>query len=87
MLGGKVAVGNIKDESYLAYSAIPEREDFDSWFMIEIDLSDFEGKPQRINISLPDTLIRRIDNEVKSNHIYKDRSHFLAQATRNELHL
>ncbi|ECC6921631.1 CopG family transcriptional regulator [Salmonella enterica] len=87
VLGGKVAVEDIKDEGYLAYSANPEYEDFDSWFMIEIDLSNFEGKPQRINISLPDTLIKRIDNEVKSSPIYKDRSHFLAQAARNELHL
>ncbi|EBP9900722.1 CopG family transcriptional regulator, partial [Salmonella enterica] len=40
---------------------------------------------QRINISLPDTLIKRIDNVVVSNPAYRDRSHFLAEAARHEL--
>ncbi|QMR42946.1 type II toxin-antitoxin system HicB family antitoxin (plasmid) [Klebsiella aerogenes] len=53
--------------------------------MVEVDLSEFEGKPQRINISLPDTLIKRIDNAVKGNTSYRDRSHFLAEAARHEL--
>lgn len=54
-------------------------------FVIDVDLSGFEGKPQRINISLPDTLIKRIDNVVVSNPIYRDRSHFLAEDARHEL--
>jgi len=85
VLERKVAVETIKDAGYLAYSADPEYKDFDSWFMVEVDLSEFEGKPQRINISLPDTLIRRIDNAVKGNSNYRDRSHFLAEAARHEL--
>lgn len=35
----------------------PEYSDFDTWFVIDIDLSSFEGKQQRINIALPETLI------------------------------
>ncbi|EOR1523346.1 type II toxin-antitoxin system HicB family antitoxin, partial [Escherichia coli] len=53
---------------------------------IDVDLSEIEGKQQRINISLPDVLIRRIDGYVReSGGVYKDRSHFLAQAARHEL--
>ncbi|MED7790437.1 type II toxin-antitoxin system HicB family antitoxin [Klebsiella aerogenes] len=76
---------DIKDAGHLVYAANPEYKDFDSWFMIEVDLSAFEGKPQRINISLPDTLIKRIDNAVKGSTSYRDRSHFLAEAARHEL--
>ncbi len=79
------SVDEIKDAGYMVYAANPEYKDFDSWFMVEVDLSEFEGKPQRINISLPDTLIKRIDNAVKGNTSYRDRSHFLAEAARHEL--
>lgn len=82
---GKVAPEDLKDSGYMVYAANPEYKDFDSWFMIDIDLSEFQGKPQRINISLPDTLIKRIDNTVKGKTIYRDRSHFLAVAARHEL--
>lgn len=82
---GKVSPDNIVDAGYMVYAANPEYADFDSWFMIDVDLSEFEGKPQRINISLPDTLITRIDTKVKGNTIYRDRSHFLAVAARHEL--
>ncbi|HCL5074815.1 TPA: type II toxin-antitoxin system HicB family antitoxin [Salmonella enterica] len=80
-----VAVSDIKDAGYLVYAANPDYRDFDSWVMIEVDLSEFEGKPQRINISLPDTLIKRIDNAVKAGSSYRDRSHFIAEAARREL--
>ncbi len=82
---GKVTVDSIRDAGYLVYAADPEYADYDSWFMVDVDLSEFEGKPQRINISLPDTLIRRIDNAVQGNRNYRDRSHFLAEAARHEL--
>lgn len=82
---GKVTVDSITDAGFMVYAANPEYTDYDRWFMIEVDLSEFDGKPQRINISLPDTLIRRIDNAVKGNDTYRDRSHFLAEAARHEL--
>ncbi|HEI8864636.1 type II toxin-antitoxin system HicB family antitoxin [Serratia sp. AKBS12] len=83
---GKWSVDQIKDAGHLVYAANPEYADFDSWFVIDIDLSEFEGKQQRINIALPDTLIRRIDNRVKENPTaYRDRSHFIAEAARHEL--
>ncbi|MEY0026170.1 type II toxin-antitoxin system HicB family antitoxin [Providencia rettgeri] len=83
---GKFLVEQIQDAGHLVYSINPEYSDFDTWFVIDIDLSDFEGKQQRINIALPDTLIKRIDNQVKSHPSrYRDRSHFIAEASRHEL--
>lgn len=86
VINGKALVEQIEDAGYLTYSANPDYSNFTSWFVIDIDLSDFEGKQQRINIALPDTLIKRIDIQVKGHPSkYRDRSHFLAQAARHEL--
>lgn len=86
VLSGQYSVEQIKDAGYLVYSAYPAYADFDSWFVIHVDLSDFEGKQQRINVALPDILVCRIDNRVKENpHHYRDRSHFLAEAAKREL--
>jgi|SRR5476649_404534 len=86
ILSGKYSVDQIKDAGHLVYSMNPEYADFDSWFVLDVDLSSFEGKQQRINIALPDTLIHRIDNRVKEKpSAYRDRSHFIAEAARHEL--
>ncbi|HCB8752180.1 TPA: type II toxin-antitoxin system HicB family antitoxin [Escherichia coli] len=86
VLSGAHSLDDIHDEGYLAYSDNIIYSHCDSWFVIDVDLSEVEGKQQRINISLPDILIRRIDGYVKeSGGVYKDRSHFLAQAARHEL--
>jgi hypothetical protein len=83
---GKYCRETLTDEGYLAYAAQDEYRDYDSWFMIDVDLNEFEGRQQRINVALPDTLIKRIDNRVKeSPDRYRDRSHFLALAARHEL--
>ncbi|EIB5263610.1 type II toxin-antitoxin system HicB family antitoxin [Escherichia coli] len=86
VLSGAHSLDDIHDEGYLSYSDNINYSHCDSWFVIDVDLSEVEGKQQRINISLPDILIRRIDGYVKeSGGVYKDRSHFLAQAARHEL--
>ncbi|ALB68160.1 type II toxin-antitoxin system HicB family antitoxin [Cronobacter dublinensis] len=83
---GKYRPETIADAGHLVYAAHPDYRAYDSWFAIEVDLSGLEGRQQRINITLPDTLIQRIDNRVKASAgRYRDRSHFLAQAARHEL--
>lgn len=78
----------LKDQGALYYQELDDYNHCDHWLMLEVDLSAFQGKPMRINISIPDTLISRIDNKVKaSGGQYKDRSHFLATAARRELSL
>ncbi|WP_295399914.1 type II toxin-antitoxin system HicB family antitoxin [uncultured Thiocystis sp.] len=49
-----------------------------AWLLAEIDLSRLRPKAVRLNISLPESLARRIDAHAKSHHM--SRSAFLAQA-------
>ncbi len=79
---------DIKDipNNHVSYKDNEEYDYCDTWVIIDVDLSKFTGKQKRINITLPDILIDRIDNAVKApNSYYKDRSNFLAEAAINEL--
>ncbi|MFP4703156.1 type II toxin-antitoxin system HicB family antitoxin, partial [Pasteurella multocida] len=82
---GDFDISQIKDLGFLHYK---EQEDFqycDSWLLIDVDITAYFGKRQRVNIVLPQYLIDRIDQRVANNPIYKDRSHFLAVASQREL--
>lgn len=48
------------------------------WAMVDVDLSALDPKPERVNISMPRFVLRRIDNYVKVHH--ESRSGFLARA-------
>ncbi|MFV0574945.1 MAG: type II toxin-antitoxin system HicB family antitoxin [Vibrio sp.] len=85
MLEDEYSLAKIKDKGVLFYRNQDEYAYCDAWLLLDIDLSAYEGKPKRINISLPDTLIARIDEYVKTSKEYKDRSHFLATAARHEM--
>lgn len=50
------------------------------WLLVEIDLEQVNAKPQRLNISLPAYLVRRIDAFAKARGA--TRSGFLAEAAR-----
>ena len=63
ILSGDHSVEDIFDAGFMVYAANAEYSHCDSWFMIDVDLSAFEGKQQRINIALPDVLIKRIDGQ------------------------
>ncbi|MGL1044653.1 type II toxin-antitoxin system HicB family antitoxin [Vibrio vulnificus] len=56
-----------------------------TWAVIDIDIEPYMGKSSKINVTLPDLLKKKIDDKVKFNSQYKDRSHFLQVAARNEL--
>ena len=88
LVSGAYSVEDIVDAGFMVYAASPDYAHCDTWFVIDVDLTGFEGKQQRVNISLPDVLIKRIDSIVQvRNTLYKDRSHFLATAARRELSL
>lgn len=55
------------------------------WVLIHVNADKFDGRVERINITLPHRLIHRIDDAVKQNPEYQSRSAFIATATRNEL--
>lgn len=54
-----------------------------TWAMVEIDLAKVDPTPERVNISLPRYVLRRIDEFTKSSH--DTRSGFLARAAMHEL--
>jgi predicted RNase H-like HicB family nuclease len=55
------------------------------WAIIDVDITPFLGKSQKVNVTLPDLLIKRIDETVARQPAYKTRSGFLAQAALHEL--
>lgn len=48
------------------------------WALVDIDLSKLDGKPERINISLPRFVLNKIDTFTASRH--ESRSGFLSRA-------
>jgi predicted RNase H-like HicB family nuclease len=48
------------------------------WAIVDIDVSRFMGKAEKINVTLPSRLIHLIDNRVTKDSRYKSRSGFLA---------
>lgn len=52
---------------------------------LDIDITRYLGNPERINITMPQPLIAKIDKVVGKDSRYKSRSHFIAEAARKEL--
>lgn len=55
------------------------------WLLVDVDMDKYDGRAERINITLPHRLLNRIDTLVKSNPEYGSRSAFIATAARKEL--
>ncbi|ROP56286.1 putative RNase H-like HicB family nuclease [Enterobacter sp. BIGb0383] len=55
------------------------------WGFVDIDISRFEGKAIKLNITLPQNLLSKIDSYVMRNGEYSSRSGFLAELARREL--
>ena len=53
------------------------------WMLVEIDTTRIRPKSLRINVSLPEPLVRRIDGYAKAHHM--SRSGFLARAAEEVL--
>jgi predicted RNase H-like HicB family nuclease len=50
------------------------------WALVDIDITKYLGKAEKLNITLPAHLITRIDEHVKHHPEVKSRSGFLASA-------
>lgn len=57
----------------------------DVWALIDFDITPYMGKSHKINVTLPELLIKQIDNKVNKSEKYKTRSGFIATACLNEL--
>lgn len=62
----------------------PEYEGF-TFSFVDVDLTHLMGKAEKINVTLPSLLIKRIDSFVATHPEYKNRSNFLAQVATNKL--
>ena len=63
--------------------AADERFQGGYWMLVEIDLAKIRSQPVRLNVSLPEYLVTRIDNYAKAHHL--SRSGFLAKAAEREM--
>ncbi|MDC9622498.1 type II toxin-antitoxin system HicB family antitoxin [Xenorhabdus sp. XENO-7] len=55
------------------------------WAYVDIDLTKYEGRTTKLNITLPQFLLARIDDYVSSHSEYHSRSGFFAELARREL--
>jgi len=55
------------------------------WAVVDIDITPYLGKSHKINVTLPELLIKQIDDRVNKSESYKTRSGFIAQACMIEL--
>lgn len=54
-----------------------------TWGVVEVDVTRYEGKSEKINITLPGRLLAKIDSYARSHHT--NRSRFLADAARSAM--
>ncbi|WP_435277341.1 type II toxin-antitoxin system HicB family antitoxin (plasmid) [Psychrobium sp. nBUS_13] len=69
------------DEGYTDYQS--QHEDFTQWLAIDVPVSALKGKQKRINITLAEPFLERVDTYVEFHNEFKDRSDFLAKAADN----
>jgi len=50
------------------------------WAIVDIDITAYLGKSHKINVTLPELLIKQIDEKVSKSSAYKTRSGFIASA-------
>lgn len=62
-------------------------EDFigGQWLLVDINMKQFEGRVERINITIPRRLLVKIDSFVSEHPQFTNRSAFLAEAARRVL--
>ncbi|MDR3299926.1 MAG: type II toxin-antitoxin system HicB family antitoxin [Candidatus Accumulibacter sp.] len=76
--GGKIPV----PQTIAVHRANPDFAD-GVWAMVEADVSRFDGRAEKINITLPRRLLARIDDYAKAHGA--TRSGFLAEAARRAI--
>lgn len=56
------------------------------WAVVDVDVSRYLGKAEKVNVTLPSRLIHLIDDRVKKDTRFKSRSAFLAASAERMLH-
>lgn len=75
-----VEQGDVLEVKASRIEDLAKEEDFTGaiWALVDIDLSKIDAKPERINISLPRFVLKKIDNFTESRH--ETRSGFISRA-------
>ena len=55
------------------------------WLLVDINMKQFDGRAERINITMPRRLLVKIDSFVSEHPQFGNRSAFLAEAARRVL--
>ncbi|MDI3359279.1 type II toxin-antitoxin system HicB family antitoxin [Lelliottia sp. V89_10] len=55
------------------------------WLLVDINMKQFDGRAERINITMPRRLLLKIDSFVSEHPQFSNRSAFLAEAARRVL--
>ena len=78
---------NIPTAKPISYYLEKNQEQYQKviWALIDIDITPFLGKSHKINVTLPELLIKQIDDRVSKSEHYKTRSGFIASACIKEL--
>lgn len=72
-------------QNFSNYANNPEYQGM-MWAWVDVDLTKYDSKTHKINITLPQFLINKIDEKVASHkHLYKSRSNYLAQLASRDL--
>lgn len=69
--------------SAAAHRSNPDFADM-GWGMLEIDITPYLGKTEKVNVTLPGFVIQQIDRYVRDHNV-KSRSSFLADAAMEKL--
>jgi predicted RNase H-like HicB family nuclease len=72
-----------KPSAWMAHAKNPEFEGM-GWGMVEIDITPYLGKTEKVNVTLPGFIIQQIDRYVREHNI-KSRSSFLADAAMEKM--
>lgn len=64
----------------------PDFTEYGMFFgVVDVDISHLLGKTERINITMPAYLIKRIDDFIATHPHYKNRSHFLTSVSADKI--
>ena len=69
------------NEGYVDHQAA--NPDFKEWLALEVPVEALKGKQKRVNVTLSEPLLARVDAYVACHNECKDRSDFLAKAADN----
>jgi len=92
----KEAIGFYLEEFIDSNKTIPDGGDIEkycldadykgsTWFLVEIDITPYLGKSVKVNVTLPEMLIQKIDHKVSMDPTFRSRSGFLQKAAIDSL--